>query len=291
MAVNMADYITPDRSMSEMYMLREANKDAIFLFVEGKDDIKFVSRLVRPEVYVGFCKGKSKVYELMRKVETSRLRNVVAVVDKDYDEILKNTVNIDSVFYTDGTDMESSILMSKKAIQKMMIEFSDSERVEKYNNSHIPELVDKVFEICEQVGKMRLTNQKYDIGLKFKSTDITVYIDGEMNFDFDQYQNDVIEHSGKSGNTDSVKSRIRGELVNNYEYWEICRGHDLVKVFQYVLSSAYNCLSYGNEAFSEKELSRFLRGSYEEQWFKKTSIYFSLKNWQARKHVELLAAG
>ena len=73
-----------------------------------------------------------------------------------------------------------------------------------------------------------------------------------------------------------------------YDFWEICRGHDLVKVFQFVFSSGYNCLSYGREAFNDKELARFIRGAYEEKWFTTTNMYRNLDNWQRRKKVELL---
>lgn len=288
MAVNMSDYITPDRCMSEMFMLREANPNAVFLYVEGRDDIKLISRLVKPEVYVGFCKGKAKVCELMEKVEQSRLKNVVAIVDKDYDELLNSESYIDGLYYTDGTDMESTILKVEKTVEKILLEYADSAKVDDYNSNHIPMLVARVYEICSQVGKLRLTNQKYDMGLKFKEVAITDYIDRDLNFDFAMFSDAIITNSEKEDNADSIKGRINYEQEQRYDFWEICRGHDLVKVFQYVFSGGINCLCYGRESFSEKELGRFLRGAYEEKWFTTTNMYRSLNTWQKRKNVELL---
>lgn len=137
----------------------------------------------------------------------------------------------------------------------------------------------------------RLTNQKYDIGLRFKSVTITEFINKDLEFDYQHYQEAVINNSGIKINTETLKSRVIGESHNNYDFWEICRGHDLVKVMQYVFSSGRECLSYGNSIFDEKELSRFIRGAYEEQWFIHTSMYINLKNWQSRKHVDLLDVG
>lgn len=77
--------------------------------------------MVKPNVYVGFCKGKGKVCELMEKVEHSRLKNVVAIVDKDYDELLNQESYIDSLYYTDGTDMESTILKVEKTRQMVFL--------------------------------------------------------------------------------------------------------------------------------------------------------------------------
>ena len=290
MAVNMADYINPDRCISEMFMLKETKPDAVFLFVEGSDDIKLFSRMVYDEVFIGFCNGKKKVCKLMEKVEQTRLKNVVAVVDRDYDGILKSEKLTEGLFYTDGTDMESSILKVDGAIKKFMLEYSDSNRVGTYNNAHVPELLQKVFDICSQVGKVRLANQKYDMGLRFKGVNICDYINEDMEFSFDDYVDAIIDNSDIGSNVASIKSRITGEQSGDYDFWEICRGHDLVKVLQYVFSSDYGCLHFGNISFSDKELSRFIRGAYEEQWFVKSNIYRELSNWQNRKKVQLLKA-
>lgn len=117
---------------------------------------------------------------------------------------------------------------------------------------------------------------------------IKEYIDKDLDFDYSRYQDAIINNTDSRVNSESIKNRVRAESVNSYDFWEICRGHDLVKVLQYVFSSGKDCLNYGHSSFDEKELSRFLRGSYEEQWFIRTSMYINLKNWQSRNHVELL---
>ena len=291
MGERMAEHITIGRCISEILMCRKMEPNVLFLFVEGTDDVKLFSRFIDSDVKIRLCEGKPNVCRLMKTVEQRRIKNVVAIVDKDYDSILNSKPMITGVFFTDGTDIESSILKVDGIIQKFLLEYSDFNKVESYNVEHVPELIQKVFDICSQVGKIRLANQKYDIGMRFDGVKIADFINEDMNFSIGEYQDAVIDNSDIKSSKESIRDRVSWELSDTFEFWEICRGHDLLDVMQYVFSSKKGCLRYGDIPFSSSELSRYIRGAYEEQWFIQTNIYRELQRWQNQKKVQLLKVG
>lgn len=281
--------MSPNRYINEMYLFRDQNPEVVFLWVEGSDDKKLMKRLINSNVEVRFCNGKGKVCSLMSLVQRSRLRRVIAIIDKDYDEILNETKNDTNLFYTDGTDMETTILSVEKAVTKILSEYADDVKIEEYNRSHDYRLTDQIFSICSLVGRFRLINRKYEMDLTFDNTNITRYISRELDFDLSGYVEDILLSSNRSSDIERVMARVDHEPYTNYKFWDICRGHDIIKVFQYVFSAGRGCLGFGRYEFSEQELARFIRGSYEEAWFYNTNLYRNLKRWQNNfKNVQVV---
>ena len=60
--------------------------------------------------------------------------------------------------------------------------------------------------------------------------------------------------------------------------WDICAGHDLVELLGIGLRSRF-----GNREHHElKSLDRMLVLAYQDEWFRETSLYAGMQDWQQR---------
>ncbi len=156
--------------------------------------------------------------------------------------------------------------------------FSSEEKITKFGR----DVRRKLLEAGTLIGYLRWISQLKRLNLTFNDIKYSNFIDKEtLQADEIKLIKEVKNKSQKfdlqdvelKQNTDKIKS-------SNHDPWQICCGHDLVKILSLGL-----CKAIGSNKTSDVEPEKMeicLRLAYEDSYFSQTQVYFSIRTWESK---------
>ena len=79
---------------------------------------------------------------------------------------------------------------------------------------------------------------------------------------------------------ENIISIIEGELEKERNLWLICRGHDITKLILFTLHHIVGKEFVRKDLINVFQLERELRMAYDNNLFKKSRLYQSIKEWE-----------
>lgn len=261
---------TPEVLSSEL-SLKSEGFDGWFILLEGDFDQRFWStRLRSSEIKIINCTGKSNVLGVVELLHSKNQWNkIVALVDKDFDELTGRMLDRPNLFYTDKNDLESTIICCSSSgiesvLERILLESVSGEKRLAFEVSRGVGLVDFIKAMASNYGVLRLINEELHGNVGFDNLPII--------------HSDYFNHSSLDQNFIEIQRRFL-ELINvNVIFtqadlnakiethraaglffdWSLVQGHDFIKL----LSAAINCqklrLDSGHRQASEASLARDL---------------------------------
>jgi hypothetical protein len=275
----MLEFQTADEVANYIRMMRSSYNGTIII-VEGKTDVLIYGRLLNGELCTTIpANNKENAINALDIIEEGSYDGVLAIVDSDFWRIDGNYPIKENLFATDTHDLESLIL-SSNALEKVLAEYGDGEQIGRFEKSIRQILLENALPI----GLIRWLSlpHKKNLCINFKEMRFSEFIDSctfKVNIDI------LIEHI-KTGlpvtcAEEQISMRdIKALMKQKNDLWQICCGHDLVKILLFGLRNIFG--NYAGRNITLERLDSLLRVAYEESHFRTTQLFASLIAWEAR---------
>jgi hypothetical protein len=123
--------MTPDDYANELRMRRSTHQGT-FLIVEGDSDAKCYRQLIDTSCcQLVIARNRNMAISVLKILQAPVVPGVIAIVDKDFDELNGTLPEIPNLFFTDTHDLETMLLRSP-ALEKLLGEFASEEKLAKF---------------------------------------------------------------------------------------------------------------------------------------------------------------
>lgn len=278
----MQQYINGESIAISLRMVRNAQpRNRPVVLVEGETDVRLYRSLLRQHVDIVPGTGKHNILGALRILESETYWDwIVPILDADFDRLL-GVSHDEHIILTDHHDIECEYIHSY-AFVKVIDEFSSRGKCGKVFPPNVAgdcaclaeAIRDLILNSCAVIGCFRLTSIKKDLGLKFKGMDHgKVLARHTIDPDLPNLIRVVLANGAKTKiDPTDAQAWINEELSLRHPTWQVCQGHDLVKVA---------CLGirrlWGDGTLNEVQLERCLRLAYEASFFWATSLGLKLR--------------
>lgn len=270
------------RIANAIRMLRNAEPDKSAMIVEGDSDSRFYKKLVDKNACelhhtVNTQNAKDEVIRALKLLESGRspLAGVFAVVDADFMRIENVAMPSTNLFLTDGHDLECMLLKSK-ALEELLGQFASTKKLEDYIKAHGP-IREALLGACKPLGLLRLYNHQQGLNLRFKNLEYKKFIDSKtLKVDTKELVRLIQARSMKPNLEKSLKALLKAP--SSLDAWQICQGHDLTNVLAFALSITIGTNNRGS--VDSEIVEKVLRVGYQPDWFKNTTLYKQMIQWE-----------
>jgi hypothetical protein len=277
-------YVTPETICATVLMVKRGQaKERPVLLVEGDKDRRVIHHCLGSIVDVVPGDGKPVLLgaiEHIRNQDPELEKWLIVVIDADFDRILQKTYS-PFVLLTDAHDVDCEYIRSP-ALNKVIGELCSDQRCEKHfgqkPSAELASVTDAIRSLlltkAKILGTLRLLSIKLDFRLSFKQLDHTKIVP-KTSFDIDRdVLIRVLMAAGASEGVtpELIRTKLEEALEANNNDWQICQGHDLIKLFAIGVRKFW-----GKADVTIEEAERGLRLAYERSFFWDTALGKTLR--------------
>lgn len=256
--------------LSSEILIKSSGYAGWFILLEGDFDQRFwESRLNLPHLKPINCVGKLNVLcTLGLLTSTNQAQKIIALADKDYDEILARLRQCSQLVYTDENDLEVTLLRclssgTEPAMEKILRASVDESKCKSFEANIGYSVVEHLRKMAASYGVLRLINEQLQSGVDFDLLPIL--------------HNSFLDHSALQQKLTALQGAFVCEvnkarkiqlttvdLEKKIEFhresglfsgWALVQGHDLMQLLAIAINS--NALK-GKTQASEGSLARDL---------------------------------
>ncbi|AFE06260.1 hypothetical protein COCOR_05221 [Corallococcus coralloides DSM 2259] len=239
----MKDSITPHTIANLAVMLRAAQSGKKpILLTEGETDELILQHMFGERIQIVPAHGKFLASEGAKVLhdEMGHRDWFLAIVDADFDHILGIEFGHPAILVSESHDFECEYLKTR-ALEKTLREHGSAEKLARTLKlpadtqfsifaSHVRMEIHKPAMI---LGALRLINIKDQLNLDFKKLRHEKLLEPKtIELDEKSLIESIKQHNpGKKIDTKQLTTKIKLVLGENHDPWQLCQGHDLVKIF------------------------------------------------------------
>lgn len=270
-----------------------------FVMVEGKtDEVLWEEFRSREDCTLYPAQGKEKIIAALGITKHRGLGGIAGIIDLDYTLISQTYQrNMPNLLYDDCCPDMEMILLCSPALKKVL-------------RHELPEDIDAAHDFADllnrearrlaaEIGYFRWLNEvKSGYRLNFKALRVADFVDSSaLTMDREWLARRLAEE--RDGISSEQLLRETAELRENNppDNVQLCRGKDVIAIMAHILPALYkshvgkalpNRASY---LLKEKNLAKELRKAYEYIYFKRTSLFGAIQNWEcANESFKILKA-
>ena len=279
------DMASPDRLLSSILFIRPPKDNNAILIVEGNTDIKFYNSFVNDEKYVilsdvfdnfdGIRGGKKdKVIETIKMANKDGIKGIIGIVDADFDNLLDGIHIVDNLYRTDTHDLESMLLKSKKPLKKILKKYHKANHL--ITDTHVSETQTILLETSKYIGCALWCSNECQWMIDFENFPINICIDDKCNLDFEKTYDLLKRKSSEDTlSLETIESKVSRKVSENNDLWQICRGKEMLRVLAMYIKHNIKSGNYGYDNLRDDFILAF-----NEEDFKETILYMSMKEWE-----------
>ncbi len=254
----------------------------VWCIVEGLDDIEIYEKFfdistttTSPAKADILGKGGYKnVVEIVIGVSKEEPQcHIFGICDRDYTRYRENFIFPNMVFLTDDRDIEIMMLNSP-SVQNGLNAW----------NSQFSEKLNVCINACKYLGYLRIYNHIHDTNCTFhRNVEFSKVWDMKTHTLKNNWQVTLLDAFTKHCDNYVEKEQVT-QFIND-EYWEneswrnICRGHDILALLQYMMIK---------REYSADKIFRKIANDYTLEDFKASSLCKSIERWAITKNVVVL---
>lgn len=273
----MKHYLTAHDIANTVRMTRTLHKGA-FLIVEGDTDARVYKRFVdETDCKVIPAHNKDNATGVLKILENENFDGILVIVDADLWHLEGIKTNSENLFLTDTHDLETMIISSSEVQEKILSECGSTNKM---NQLHHP-VIHLVLEATLPIGLFRwiASSSMDNLPLKFRDLQFENFVEiPKLKVDINKLLEEIKANSGEPEiDEKSIKNKIKSLKKENHDPWQVCSGHDMVKILAIGLRSVF-----GNRKMSKLTadiLEQMLRVAYEYSHFQLTQLCQSIENW------------
>ena len=272
------------KSAIRQALMSPAGLRVVWVVVEAEEDVAVYEKFMQPDSTVvktsegetgrkGYANVEVIVSEIKQEVPVA---HIIGIRDADYSRFEADCTVPVNIFLTDRRDLEMMLLEADSVKQSL--------------RSWAPafdEAFAKCMPVCRHFGYLRIYNEVEDLSVKFHDNlHPNKYWDYQQQamkatWEQDSTAKFVALSEGKCAATD-VTAFITTHKLENENLYDICRGHDLLKLLSLTL---VNVQTYSVDAIMAQ-----MTNAYTMDDFKATRLYASILTWQTNERVTALVA-
>lgn len=253
----------------------------VHLLVEGGTDCSFWKLRFNKsaQCQLVICGNKTVVVSSITLLDQLALGKILGVIDDDFDSLLGISYASTNLFATDAHDLET-MMVSSMALNNILIELGDSTRISHFVARTNKSVADTLVDISLVFGRLRLLNAKNKWNVDFSKLSPWKYVD-QSTWQLDKAKL-FVEFANQIGATPlDVENAVTAEVGT--PPWNIIQGHDALNILAIGLRSAL-----ATKQFSEKDLSKYLRLSYDNAMFQSTALFEKISAWAKNNNSVLV---
>lgn len=272
------------KSAIRQALMSPAGLRVVWVVVEAEEDVavyeKFMqsdSTVVKTSENETGRKGYANVETIVREVKEEEPRaHIMGIRDADYSRFEADYTVPENIFLTDRRDLEMMLLESESVKQALRSWTPDYD-----------EAFGKCIPICRHFGYLRIYNDVYDLSVKFHDN-----LRPNKYWDFQQqavtatWEQDstakFVELSEGKCTVADVKAFITTHKLEDENLYDVCQGHDLLKLLSLTLVHV--------QTYSVEFIMAKMTEAYTLDDFKSTQLYASIQAWQMAEGVTALVA-
>lgn len=259
--------------LSSEILLKSSGYAGWFFLLEGDFDQRFwASRLNASNLRPINCVGKPNVLGTLDLLTSrNQVRNIVALADKDYDEILLRLGSFPQLTYTDENDLEVTLLRCpssavEPAMERILGESVDAGKRQSFEAGMGYSIVEHLRRMASNYGVLRLINEQLQSAVNFDSLPIRhdSFLDHKLlQQNQTALQNAFVDAANQVGRVQltAVDLAKKIELYRKnglFLGWQLVQGHDLVQLLAIAINSSALRSESGHRQVSEESLARDL---------------------------------
>ena len=272
------------KSAIRQALMSPAGLRVVWVVVEAEEDVAVYEKFMQPDSTVvktsegetgrkSYANVELIVSEIKQEVPVA---HIMGIRDTDYTRYEEGYGAPANIFLTDRRDLEMMLL--------------ETESVKQSLRTWAPaydEAFDKCISVCRYFGYLRIYNEVADLSVKFHDNlRPNKYWDYQQQAVIASWEQDstakFVELSAGGCTAQDLKAFITIHKLESENLYDICRGHDLLKLLSLTL---VDVKTYSVEAIMAK-----MTESYSMDDFKATRLYASIQAWQTAEGVTALAA-
>lgn len=265
-------------------MMSPSGLRVVWVVVEAEEDVAVYEKFMQPDSTVvktsegetgrkSYANVELIVHEIKQEVPVA---HIMGIRDADYTR------------YKDGYEAPANIFLTDRRDLEMML--LEAESVQQALRSWTPafdEAFAKCIPVCRHFGYLRVYNEVTDMSVKFH--------DNLRPNKYWNYQQQAVKPTWEQDSTikfvelsegkcavAGVKSFITTHKLEDENLYDICRGHDMLKLLSLTL---VDMQTYSVEAIMAK-----ITEAYSIDDFKETRLYSNVYTWQVNEGVTALVA-
>lgn len=265
-------------------LMSYAGLRVVWVVVEAEEDVDVYEKFMQPDSTVVKTsesetghKGHANLEKIVREIKEEQPRaHILGIRDSDYTRYVKGYEPPENIFLTDRRDLEM-MLLEAESVKQALCAWAPA-----YDDAFA-----KCIPICRHFGHLRIYNHLADLSVKFhdylrpskfwnykqQAVSPTWELDSTAKF---------VELSGGKCTEADVKAFITTHKLENEDLYDICRGHDLLKLLSLTLVDV--------RTYSVPAIMNKMTESYMLEDFKTTRLYTSILAWQVNEGVVALIA-
>lgn len=216
-------------------------------------------------------------FEVLEILEKGSFEGFLVIVDADFwylEGIKPGSVNL---FLTDSHDLETMILYTPGVLEKILDEWGSTNKIKRLKKP----VRDMLLENALLIGFLRwiASPSKDNLSLVFRDLCFENFIDkAGFKVNIDKMIDEVKNNSSKIEiDRESTKSRIKSLKKENHDPWQVCCGHDMIKL----LAIGFRFIFGNKNAKNLKDaMEGIVRLAYEYNDFCLTGLYRSMEKWE-----------
>jgi hypothetical protein len=266
---------------AQIRFVRQLHKGAIIL-LEGDDDAKVFGKLIdRAAAQTEVAFGKSNALTALDLLEDEGFPGVLAIVDADFDRIMKIDHKLENLFFVDHHDLDSTIFHSE-ALNLYVREYGDPALFKANFKEDIAALRRCILTASEELAYCRLANTYRTLKLNFKDLPYDDFIKEEtLGVDVQRLHGILVSTIGTRCTLDDIRKYSASERARNLPITEIVAGHDICAILGIVLRKLLGRRRVVHTWRSEIEAG--MRLAFDSVVFRSTAIFQTLADWE-KKH-------
>ncbi len=256
-----------------------------FVMVEGKtDEVLWEEYRSREDCTLYPAHGKDKIIAALGVAKKRGMCGIAGIVDADYwliidaDELATENLLYDACC----PDMESLLLCSPALKKVLRNNFYD------YEIEDIHEFAEKVTKkaqaLAMEFGYFRLLNHLKDYGLRCNAIRFDEVIDkNTLELDRDWIAKRLAEDNADISSEELLRQVEELRVAYPPGDTQLCRGKDVAAIMAMILPLHFKA-EFGDDllpSMNDKELSIRLRTAYEYGYFKQTSLFVCIQEWES----------
>jgi hypothetical protein len=274
-------------AMASAILMLADGENSMALVVEGENEEKIFHELVNTttcEVYD--AKGKENVLSIRGHLQAGQFDGALYLIDRDHDHLLGVSIVAPDVVVTDENDFDL-VLLRSKAFEKVLHEKGSKLKLK----SQIPkgqDPRDRILESALALGYLRFYSRKEKLGLKFRGVRLSFVDVRTGKVDVSEMVRLIFSRTKLNDNAQQSKatSFVKSQLSRRANAWTFCCGHDVVEIFGIFLQRLFG--SVPAKETQREALEERLRLAYERTYFRSTSMYKKILQWEKSNAIQCL---
>ncbi len=204
-------------------------------------------------------------------ISRNQAQNIVALADKDYDEILARLRQFPQLVYTDKNDLEVTLLRCPSsavapAMERILSESVDSGKLRSFEAGAGHSVVEHLRQMAANYGVLRLINEQLQSGVNFDRLPIrnNNFLDHKtLQQNQTALQSVFVDAANQAGKVQITAVDLAGKIElyqtsGLFSGWALVQGHDLIQLLAIAINSSALRHEAGHRQVSEESLARDL---------------------------------